>query len=61
MLGNGAALAPSNAQHRPVTKPRPRIGVDHVLIERNQPEIEIKNPKKNINFFNGLFGCGGRI
>ncbi len=34
MNGNRLMLTPSNARHRTVTKPRPRIGVDHVLIGR---------------------------
>lgn len=46
MLGNDDALAPSNAQHRTVTNPRPCIGVDHVLIARNPPKSRIKKPLK---------------
>lgn len=35
---------------RTVANLRPRIGVDHVLIARNRPEIGIERPQKTIMF-----------
>ena len=48
------AVTKQKHQHRQITNPRPRIGVDHVLIVRDPPDSRIKkSPKRQC--FHELF------
>lgn len=48
------------AQHRTATVPRSRIGVDYVLIARNQLESRIEKPPKTSMFSGASLVAGAR-